>query len=200
MDAAGLRALQFQLDQVHSKLEKDPNNAGLKAMAVKLESLIKLSQEEPEDKFEPAPVIAPKRAAEKPRAKEPVIKPVNNLFEDQAEPNEPTSAARSSNTVIESSSAYKRAPQTAPVAPTKTEPRSSTGPVRRKHTLAEHTQKKEAEHAAKQQGWQSFQQKFGGKAPLGSRVPGASHSGSSSSALKPSSVPYSTYNPNLKPK
>lgn len=39
----------------------------------------------------------------------------------------------------------------------------ATGPVRRKHTLKEHHQKKEAEQAAKQQSWQSFKQKFSNK-------------------------------------
>jgi len=44
----------------------------------------------------------------------------------------------------------------------------STGPVRRKHTKAEHDQKKEAEQATKQQHWQSFKQKLGGgRAPSG---------------------------------
>lgn len=194
MDAAGLRALQFQLDQVNSKLNADPGNTGLKAMAVKLESLIKLSQEEPEEIIAP-PQAAPKKPAERPKPKEPVSKAVASG--DYSESKGPFSKSSGSNPAPELSSGVHKAPPTTALNTQKVEPRSSSGPVRRKHTRAEHTQKKEAEHAVKQQGWQSFQQKIGGKAPLGSRIPGSSTGASSSTGYKPSSGPYSS---NVKPK
>lgn len=50
-----------------------------------------------------------------------------------------------------------------PPPPASAPPGGGTGPVRRKHTLKEHQQKKEAEHAAKQDSWRSFSQKMNKK-------------------------------------
>lgn len=200
MDAAGLRALQFQLDQVNIKLHSDPNNGALKAMAVKLESLIKLSQEEPDDSVE----AAPKKPAEKPKAKDSVKKlEINSAGEFSGTKWAPSADAGSISALDSAVPYYQESTTVTQIPPQpaqKNDSRSNTGSVRRKHTKAEHAQKKEAEHAVKQQSWQSFQQKLGGKAPLGSRISGSSVGSASSGEYKPSSGAYAPYNYNARPK
>jgi hypothetical protein len=200
MEAAGLRTLQFQLDQVKIKLHSDPNNAALKSMAVKLESLIKLSQEDREDSVE----AAPKKSVEKPKAKDSLKTTAIDSTGDFSGTKKALSADAASISVPEFSIPSCQESTTVPQTPAqlsqKNDSRSNTGPVRRKHTKAEHAQKKDVEHAVKQQSWQSFQQKLGGKAPLSNRISGSSTVPASSGGYKPSSGAYAPYSSNPKPK
>lgn len=185
-----LRALEFQHEQVSSQLIADPNNASLQALAKKLEALIKMTKDVEPPK--PQPKLAPKALV--PKLVELAVGDLceakyeadGGWWEAKVQSVVPD---KSSCTVIftgmagtqhcsphmlrkhsGSTKKYQELPKKpsvpVPVSaiPSTSKPAaSSTG--KRKHTLAEHRQKKEAEHAAKQQNWQSFQKRVGSAKP-----------------------------------
>lgn len=185
-----VRTLEFQLEQVRSQLKASPENAGLKALESKLTALIELNKET-EKEAEPLTSLPPPpppklidlRVGDLCEAKkvegdggswwEATVQSVaadklscTVVFTGVADAQHCTSRMikRHSSTTKKFQLADPKPPvkpTTAPNPASKPTEMPATGPVRRKHTKAEHDQKKEAEHAAKQQSWQSFKQKIG---------------------------------------
>lgn len=189
-----VRALEFQLEQVRSQLKASPENAGLKALESKLAALIEMNKES-EREAEQAQAAAPppvklielhvgdlceakKKNGESGAWWEATIQSVaadklscTVLFTGVADAQHCTPHMIRRHTSKTQKFPLSNPQKAAKPAPPPTAPKPSvvpaTGPVRRKHTKAEHDQKKEAEHSAKQQSWQSFKQKIGGKGASG---------------------------------
>ncbi len=174
-----LRTLEFQLAQVTSSLKKDPNNPSLFALEKKLKSLIELCQESDEETEEVAmkkeePVVrkVELRAGERCEARHRDDNlwweaTVQSISPDQMECTVIFSGILESQNctppmVRPYLQAKKRsAPSEKPASKSSVEQKvEQASAKKRKHTLAEHHAKKDAEHAAKQQSWQTFQKKL----------------------------------------